>query len=88
GEAQACIYGWVQDYPDPSDFLDVLFNGERITDENCNNVAFYNNPEVNELLKEASQETGDSNKRLALYRTIESKILQDAPWLCLYHSVD
>jgi ABC-type transport system substrate-binding protein len=87
-ESQACIYGWSQDYPDPSDFLDVLFNGKRITKENCNNTAFYNNEEVNKLLKEAREETRDPKKRLKMYQEIEKKILADAPWLPLYHSVD
>ncbi len=47
------FFGWYQDYPDPSNFLDVLLNGNRITDVNSNNVAFYSNPVVNDLLSRA-----------------------------------
>jgi peptide/nickel transport system substrate-binding protein len=88
GAAQSLIYGWVQDYPDPSDFLDVLFNGERIADENCNNTSFYDNKDVNERLKEAQRVTTDQAKRLRLYQDIEKQIVEDAPMVFLYHAVD
>ncbi len=81
----ACgIWGWTQDYPDPSNFLDVLFNGDKITDQDCNNVAFYNNPEVNRRLAVAGDSL-DPTERLRLYREIESLVMQDAPWVPLYH---
>jgi len=63
----------------------VLLNGDRITDENCNNAAFYSNPEVNRRLAVA----GDSlepEERLRLYRGVESLVMRDAPWVPLYHS--
>jgi ABC-type transport system substrate-binding protein len=76
------VWGWFADYPDPSNFLDVLFNGERITDTDCNNVAFYNNPAVNRLLDAAS---GDMNvaARTEQLREAESRILAGAPWVPL-----
>lgn len=77
-------FAWYQDYPDPSNFLDVLFNGERITQVNSNNVAFYNNPEVNALLRQAAHST-DQNLRLRLYRETEELIVADAPWVFLFH---
>jgi ABC-type transport system substrate-binding protein len=86
-EVPACIFGWVQDYPDPSDFLDVLLNGERITDQHCNNVSFYASKEVDALLKQAA-ETADPASRLRLYQDAEKKVVEDAPWVFLYHPVD
>ena len=83
-EAPCGIWGWGQDYPDPSNFLDVLFNGDRITDQDCNNVAFYNSPEVNRRLAVAGDSL-DSGERLRLYREIEAMVLRDAPWVPLYH---
>jgi ABC-type transport system substrate-binding protein len=76
--------GWYQDYPDPSNFLDVLLSGERIVDVHCNNVAFYNNPQVNRLLQLAGGETNPA-RRLGLYQQAEEIIVSDAPWVFLYH---
>ena len=58
--------GWFMDYPDPYDFLDVLLNGDRIVEVNCNNGAFYSSQKVNAILRRAASET-DAGKRLALY---------------------
>ncbi len=84
----ACgIWSWSQDYPDPSNFLDVLLNGDRITDQDCNNLAFYSNPEVNRRLAEAG-DSFDPAVRLRLFREAESIVMQDAPWVPLYHQRD
>jgi peptide/nickel transport system substrate-binding protein len=80
------VWGWFQDYPDPSDFLDVLFNGEHITDTDCNNVSFYNNPEVNRLLDQAMSGM-NSDERNDLFRRAEDVIMRDAPWVPLDHEV-
>jgi ABC-type transport system substrate-binding protein len=76
--AQCGIMGWSQDYPDPSDFLDVNFNGNRITDEGCQNLSFYNSPAVNKLLAEASR-CDDRARRLGIYQAAEQIVVQDAP---------
>lgn len=84
----ACgIWSWSQDYPDPSNFLDVLLNGDRITDQDCNNLAFYSNPEVNRRLALAG-DSFDPETRLRLFREAESLVMQDAPWVPLYHQQD
>ena len=64
--------------------MDVLLNGTRITDVNSNNVAFYNNEAVNQILEEASTST-DYEHRLALYQRAEELIVNDAPWVFLYY---
>jgi ABC-type transport system substrate-binding protein len=81
-----CGYlGWSQDYPDPSNFLDVVFSGARIQDLGGNNFAYYNNPQVNRLLGEADRVFAPSD-RYRLYQRIEDIILQDAPAIPLVHS--
>ena len=72
--------GWGADYPDPENFLDILFHSE-----SQNNHAGYNNPEVDALLEQARVEA-DRTKRFALYNTIEQKIIDEAPWVPLWHS--
>ena len=84
GTVPFSTFGWYQDYPDPSNFLDVLLNGDRITEVNSTNVAFYDNERVNALLNEASTST-DQTHRLALYQEAERLIVDDAPWVFLYY---
>ncbi len=78
--------GWYMDYPDPGNFLDTFLNGERITEDHCLNLAFYSNPEVNDLLKRAGRET-DRTRRIALYQQAERLVVEDAPWIFLYYPV-
>ena len=70
--------GWEADYPDPQDFLDVLF----YTDSDNNNGT-YSNPEVDSLLEKARIEV-DVVERMSLYKKSEELIVEDAPWLPLW----
>ncbi|MCB9098176.1 MAG: peptide ABC transporter substrate-binding protein [Anaerolineales bacterium] len=74
--------GWVADYPDPQNFLEVLFHSN-----STQNHGGYSNPEVDALLDEARR-TQDADERLALYQQAEQKILTDAAWVPLYFGVD
>jgi len=76
------VWSWFADYPDPSNFLDVLFNGGRITDTDCNNVAFYNNPAVNQLVDTAATSM-NVDERTKLFREAEKLLMADAPWVPL-----
>ena len=72
--------GWIMDYPDPEDILDLKFySGSSLNDVN------YNNPEVDELLLRARTER-DPEARLQLYQQAERLIIEDAAWLPLYFS--
>lgn len=82
---QFALMGWLQDFPDPSDFLDVLLNGKKITATSSNNRAFYSNPKVNALLDAAGVETNQA-KRLAMYQKAEKIIVDDAPWIFILHT--
>jgi oligopeptide transport system substrate-binding protein len=68
---QMVSYGWCADYPDPQNFLEILYQ----TGSDFN-VAGYSNPIVDELLSTAQIEQ-DVTTRLSLYRQIESLLLQD-----------
>ena len=71
--------GWVADYPDPENFLDVLFHSK-----SSNNHTLYSNEEVDSLLEEARVEL-DQDARFEAYHRIENLILEDAPWVPLWH---
>ena len=70
--------GWIADYPDPENFLDILFHSE-----SSNNHTGYSNPQVDSLLEEAR--LGSEEERYAQYHEIERLILADAPWIPLWH---
>jgi ABC-type transport system substrate-binding protein len=72
--------GWIADYPDPENFLDILFHSA-----SNNNHTNYNNPEVDRLLEQARTET-DRTARYVLYNRIEQMIIDDAPWIPLWYS--
>ncbi|MCC6446240.1 MAG: ABC transporter substrate-binding protein [Armatimonadetes bacterium] len=82
----AFYWRWVLDFPDPYDFLDVLFNSNQIAEVNANNNAFYSNPEVDRLLDQARSMT-DPEARFKVYRKAEELIMADAPWVCLYYPI-
>lgn len=74
--------GWIADYPDPHNFLDVLFR--------CGsnqNHSHYCNPEVDKMLDEAAREQ-DNAKRERIYRQVEQIIVDEAPWVPLFFEVE
>lgn len=81
GAYQMFFLGWSADYPDPQDFLDIHFHSA-----SDGNSTGYSNPEVDALLEQARVEQ-DEERRFALYRQAETIIVQDAPWIPLYHGV-
>jgi len=72
--------GWCADYPDPENFLDVLYHSQA-----QENLGYYSNPEVDELLEKARIES-NVEARLALYHQIEQMIIDDTPDILLHHS--
>ena len=73
-------YGWVADFPDPQNFLDILFHSESIE----NNIGRYTSAEFDALVEEARTEQ-DTAKRFALYAQAEQLLLDDAAAIPLYH---
>jgi peptide/nickel transport system substrate-binding protein len=71
---------WLEDYPHPLDWFDVLLNGHRITDQDNNNYAWYRNRKTDaaiESLKKAPVLTKAVNARWA---KVERQIMLQAPW--------
>jgi oligopeptide transport system substrate-binding protein len=82
GMYQMFAIGWSADYPDPQDFLDLLFYSQSAT-----NHTHYANPEVDRLVEEARVEP-DHDRRMEMYQEIEQMILEDAPWIPLLHGAE
>ncbi len=85
--AQAAFTGWHQDFPDPSNFMDILFHSRSIHPENSENRSFYRNPELDAILDRARAEV-DRELRLSLYAKANGILAEDAPWAFLYYPVD
>jgi oligopeptide transport system substrate-binding protein len=74
--------GWIVDYPDPNDFLDVLFyTGSEV------NISEYSNPSLDALLDQAAVEQNESD-RLAMYQQAEQLVVDDAPCIPLWHGTN
>ena len=71
--------GWEADYPDPQDFLDILFHTESTL-----NHGGYSNADVDRLLEEARIEP-DVTRRVQLYRQAEKLIVEDAAWVPMWY---
>jgi oligopeptide transport system substrate-binding protein len=74
--------GWIADYPDPNDFLDVLFHAGAEND-----IFGYSNPDLDTLLDQAATEQ-NTDVRLAMYQQAEQIVVDDAPCLPLFHGAN
>ena len=77
------LLGWFQDFPDPSDFLNTLFNSNQ---QPANNSSMYTNKQVDQWLNQA-QTDSNQQQRLALYKQATIQIMKDAPWVPEYYPI-
>ena len=78
GLYQAFSLGWILDYPDPENLVDLLFHSASLQ----NNPA-YQSDELDALVEAARLEL-DPDRRIELYREAERVIVEDAPWVPLF----
>lgn len=81
GDFQICRGGWVYDYDDPSNMLNLL------SSTSGNNDGKYSNPEVDKLLEEA-RTTADKTEHYEKLHAAENLILEDAAISPLVYSSD
>ncbi len=71
--------GWIADYADPYDFINVLLSGDSIHASNNNNVAYFNDPTYNKQMRSAALLSG--NSRYKAYGNLDvSMMSQNPPW--------
>ncbi|OPG17623.1 ABC transporter substrate-binding protein [Ferroacidibacillus organovorans] len=68
---------WVEDFPDPSDFLNTLFNSNQ---RPVNNSTMYSNPAVDKLLNTAANMPAGT-ARDNLYKQAQNIIMSQAAWI-------
>lgn len=86
GDYDMIFAGWNGDVADPDNFLYNLFSSENTVAGTISNYAFYNSPQVNNLLKLARQTT-DKSFRNSLYREIQELVSSDTPAIPLVHTI-
>jgi peptide/nickel transport system substrate-binding protein len=70
------INGWGADYADPYDFLNVILDGTKLQAANNVNIAYFNDPEFNRKLAQASALTGP--ERYSSYGALDVDIMRTA----------
>jgi oligopeptide transport system substrate-binding protein len=81
GRLQIFTSGWILDYPDPENVLDLLFHSR-----SRQNNTRYENPEFDSIVEQARTEA-DVEKRFALYHQAEEILMRDLPWVPLTFGV-
>ena len=82
GLAQFFRLGWIADYPDPQNFL-ALFYSQNAAPAGPNATRFQNT-KFDHLYAQALAST-DEAERLRLYQEAEKIVVEQAPWLFLFH---
>ena len=70
---------WIADTGDPDNYLQPIFNYNNIT-----NFTRYNNPKVISLMNKA-KEIINPKKKMDIYREIQNILVDDCPWVFIYH---
>ncbi len=85
GDFDAFLIGWLADYPDPFDFINVLMDGDNIQDANNSNYAYLNIAKYNNAMKAAAKLSG--NPRYEAYGKLDVDLMKNAaPWAPMYNS--
>ncbi len=84
GNAQIFIWGWNADYPDPENFLFLLYGPNGKVKHHGENAANYANPEFDRLFEQ--MKTMDNGpRRQALIDRMVDIVRRDAPWVWAFH---
>jgi len=75
---------WMADYPDGENFLILFFS--RYASPSGSNTTHFSNSRVDELYHMGLDPRLTRSERTALYAEAERIILDQAPWILLYHS--
>lgn len=76
------LAGWGMDYPDPSNFINVLLDGRRIQADNNVNESYYNSPKFNARMDKANSLSGAA--RLTAYGLLDRDLMRDEAPVAAY----
>jgi ABC-type oligopeptide transport system substrate-binding subunit len=84
GDAQIFLWGWNADYPDPENFLFLLYGPNAKAKSQGENAANYENPEFDKLFDEMKNMPSTPD-RLAIIDRMVKIVRHDAPWIWGFH---
>ncbi|MDP3559425.1 MAG: ABC transporter substrate-binding protein [Legionellaceae bacterium] len=85
GDAQLFSWGWLADYPDPENFLFLLYSPHGKVRHGGENASNYNNPQYDALFQKM-RNLPNGSVRDALIRQMITLVQDDAPWVFGYTS--
>lgn len=80
GNAQVWQWGWNADYPDPENFMFLLYGPNAKVGKNGENAANYDNPEFNKLF-EQMKNMDAGPQRQSIINQMLAIAQRDAPWV-------
>jgi len=84
GNAQLFEWGWNADYPDPENFLFLLYGPHKKVGSGGENAANYDNPEFNRLFVKMKDMNNGPERQQVIDAMLEI-VRRDAPWIFAYH---
>ncbi|HRH79770.1 MAG TPA: ABC transporter substrate-binding protein [Thiobacillaceae bacterium] len=84
GNAQIFEWGWNADYPDPENFLFLLYGPNRKVEKNGENAANYANPEFDRLFLQMKDMPNGPARQAVIDRMVEI-VRHDAPWVFAFY---
>lgn len=85
GNVQIFEWGWGADYPDPENFLFLLYGPNAQVDSKSGvNASNYKNPEYDKLFKKM-QLMEDSPERMGIIQSMLAMYYRDMPWINAFH---
>jgi len=87
GNFQFFSWGWNADYPDPENFLFLLYGPNSKKQYGGENAANYGNPEFNQLFVKM-ENMENTPERLQIIRKMLAIARRDAPWVWGFHPRD
>ena len=87
GNFQIMRWGWHADYPDPENFLFLLYGPNGKVASGGENASNYNSPAYNRLFKQM-ETMKNTALRLSIIRKIINIARKDAPWMWGFHPIE
>lgn len=84
GTGQIYMWGWNADYPDPENFLFLLYGPNAKAESNGENTSNYANPEFDRLFEQMKAMENSPERQRIIDRMIEIA-RRDAPWIWGFH---
>jgi len=84
GTAQIFQWGWHADYPDPENFLFLLYGENAKVGKNGENATNYSDPEFDRLF-DLMRNMGNGQDRSAIIDRMIEIVRYDAPWISGFH---